>query len=476
MAQRWVNAGLHWLLQLPPSLIWLACTCLSLAIASDLGNSFATAPHFGGPIVALAMLLAWVSMFLCALIALTQADSVRSQHQHRGYWRGLLALLPLGILVVWSLWTGLQSLRVIAVDIPRDLTSSAYYGSDEMYYAQYNAWLVLHGQNPYVGDRLAPALRHFATEQVTPLRRPPFANPLQPPTTAQLHTIVQSYLANPAKPPPQIEPATTHSYPALSFLLAVPSVWAGLPTLGYAQFAALLALMLGIIALSPARWQPYMVLLCLLDVDGIRSVASSDFAIWTTVGAAVTWWLGITANSMPRRRWWAAGALGAVCAVQQTAWFFAPFYLVWAWRERGWRALLLEGSAAAGVWLAINLPWIIASPRAWLGSLALPMTLPLFPTGGGIVGLGLSGALPLFAPLVYTLLEVVAYGALLVVYAQRWWQRLPLSGLVLPLAPLLCAWRSPSRYFILVPFLALMALVLTWRRDHQHLDEAAAVD
>lgn len=129
---------------------------------------------------------------------------------------------------------------------------------------------------------------------------------------------------------------------------------------------------------------------------------------------------------------------------------------------------------AAGAFVVINLPWMIASSGEWLRSLALPMTLPLFPTGGGLVGLGLGGALPLFPAAAYTALELLAYALLLVCYA-RWLPRLPYAGMLLPPAALLLAWRSPSRYFILLPFLAIVALVLSERCRAHAVPDASSI-
>jgi uncharacterized membrane protein len=162
------------------------------------------------------------------------------------------------------------------------------------------------------------------------------------------------------------------------------------------------------------------------------------------------------------RPWLPAIALGVICAVQQTAWFFAPFYLVWVWRTYGVKRAISEEGVAVGAFFLINLPWSISAPGPWLHSLVLPVTLPLFPTGGGLVGLGLGGTLPLWPPLVYAMLEIGGYLGLLALYA-RWFARLPFAGLLLPMVALLLAWRSPSRYFILLPFLAILALVLSWK-------------
>lgn len=452
------RAARDWLLGVPATAALAAGAGLALNAASDLGNSFGAAPRFGGPLVAVATLAAFAGLFALGLWATAAHPTAPLPGRLR--W----LTLPLAALVLWS---GVQSLRVVVADYPRALASPAQYGSDELYDAQYNAHLLLSGVNPYAGDHLAGALRAFDSDQVTPIRAAPYSDPLRPPTAGELRAIVAAYLADPAGPHPNLNPATTHSYPALSFVLAAPSVWLGLPTLGFGQVAALLALIVGIALAAPARLRVIAVALCLLDVDGIRSVAGSDLAIWTAAGVALVW-------ALRERPWAAAVALGAVCAVQQTAWLAAPFYLLWAWRARGGRAAAREGAAAVGIFAALNLPWIVASPGPWLTSLALPVALPLFPTGGGLVGLALGGALPLWSPAVYAALEGLGYLGSLLAYA-RWSRRAPLAGLVVPTTALLLAWRSPSRYFILLPLLIALAVALRWRAADKHAAHGAPV-
>jgi uncharacterized membrane protein len=154
--------------------------------------------------------------------------------------------------------------------------------------------------------------------------------------------------------------------------------------------------------------------------------------------------------------------LGMACAIMQLAWIAAPFYLVWVWRAHGRAEAVRRGAAALAAFLVINLPWIIASPGAWLSSLLLPMSLPLLPDGSGVIGLSLTGILPLAPSWVYSLLELAALAGGLLWY-WRAWPRYPLAGLILPLVPLFFAWRSPERYFELLPILALLAAVLTIR-------------
>ncbi|HEV2461577.1 MAG TPA: hypothetical protein VGS80_24745, partial [Ktedonobacterales bacterium] len=154
--------------------------------------------------------------------------------------------------------------------------------------------------------------------------------------------------------------------------------------------------------------------------------------------------------------------LGAACTIKQTAWLAVPFYVVWVWRERGAAEAGRRALIVAGVFLAINAPWIAASPGAWLTSMSLPVSLPLLPDGSGIVGLSLSGLLPLAPSWVYGVLETLAFAGAVVWY-WRAAPRYPLAGLVLPLLPLFFAWRSSERYFVLLPLAGLLALALTLR-------------
>ncbi len=449
-----IAAAWRWLEDVPAPLVLAALAAFALNALSLVDISFSTAPRVGGAGIAvlkLALVLALFALATCATI-MPSLPAPAWPGRARG---SLVALVALGVL-----WSAGQSVPVI-LRWPQAVATPQHYGSDEMVYAHYNAWLVLHGQNPYDGERLSGALRYFAVDQITPLRTGAFRDPLHPPTLEQTRALVATFLTNPAAPPPEIAPATTHSYPALSFLIAVPSVWAGLPTLGYAQIAGLLALIALILIVTPPRWRIVAGVLCLVDADGLRSVATSDFAIWTALGVGLIFALGF--GRRHPHPILAAMFLGMACAVQQTAWFFAPFVLIAIWRKRGMRAAMYEGALALGAFLLINLPWIILSPREWLRSLVLPMTLPLFPTGVGLVGLGLGGALPLFPPIVYAILEVVAFAGALAAY-WRWHDRFPYAGMILPLAAVMLAWRSPTRYIILLPFLAILAAALAARR------------
>jgi uncharacterized membrane protein len=167
---------------------------------------------------------------------------------------------------------------------------------------------------------------------------------------------------------------------------------------------------LGVIVwVAPPRWRLVIALLALTVTDGAREVAGSDFEIWPLFFLALAW---VSA----RHRWRSALALGAACAIKQTAWLAAPFYFVWVWRRDGAEEALRRTGIAAGFFALVNLPWIVASPGAWLASLFLPVSLPLLPDGSGLIGLSLTGVLPLFPPMVYSILEVAALAVALLWY------------------------------------------------------------
>jgi uncharacterized membrane protein len=157
--------------------------------------------------------------------------------------------------------------------------------------------------------------------------------------------------------------------------------------------------------------------------------------------------------------------LGAACAIKQTAWFAAPFYLVYVWRSYGPREAVRRGGIALVGFLALNLPWLLISPRAWLSSLTLPMSLPLFPEGKGAIMLALSGA-TLPPSWVFGILELAVL-ALALAWYWRACRTYPFAGLPLTFLPLVFAWRSPERYFALLPALALVALILTLHIDRR---------
>jgi uncharacterized membrane protein len=324
-----------------------------------------------------------------------------------------------------------------------------------MYYNHYDALLVLRGVNPYVGDHLVDAVNLFHTEGYTPIARGRFSDVRHYPTDAAYDAPLAEYLAHPRQPPPEVEPRTVHSYPAGAFLVDVPFLWAGLPTIAFPQVVLFLLLGIALVVAAPPEARIAVVVLVLAARTASAQVTGWDFDIWPLALVIGAWLLS-------DRRVASSLLLGAACAFKQTIWFVAPFYLVWVWRIYGGREAARRGAIALAGFVAINLPWMIASPREWFASLWLPVSLPLFPGGSGIISLSLAGTLPLWPSWVYGVLELVALAG-----AVAWYWRVQprylFAGLLLSYVPLLMAWRSADRYFFLLPLAAVAVLVPTLR-------------
>lgn len=199
-----------------------------------------------------------------------------------------------------------------------------------------------------------------------------------------MRAVARNFSQHPHSPPPELDPRTFHSYPAGAFLVDVPSVWLGLPSMGLAQILLFIALSVAIVAAAPPETRLALTAVLWANPTLVQRVVNGDFDIW--------WLAALIAAWMLRERRWSSGALlGVACAVKQTAWIAAPFYLIWVWREHGFSEALRRTGIALATFLVINLPWILLSPRAWLESLLLPLSLPLLPDGSGLIALGQAG-------------------------------------------------------------------------------------
>lgn len=260
--------SLHRYLMLAPLQIVLAgCGCMALAGSSDLANTY-NSPRQGGSVVALLLFASLSLAFLLFVVACR--SEVFAQLRRR---RQLLRWLIYPVLI-WAFFTAYQTTTIVLRGVEDSLGATAVrYGSDDMYFNHYNAWLVLHGDNPYVGDRLAAALSYFGVTAYTPLARGRFSDPRHYPSQAEMDAVIRQYLAHPEIVPPEVDPNTTHSYPAGAFLVDVPSVWAGLPSVAFAQLLLLLLLFWLIYYSAPPVWQPMVLVLLLSLADGARQVA-----------------------------------------------------------------------------------------------------------------------------------------------------------------------------------------------------------
>jgi len=241
----------------------------------------------------------------------------------------------------------------------------------------------------------------------------------------------------------------TYNYPALSFLVVAPFVALGLDDIRWVFLGELIILALVAIARLPLAWRP----MALATIVGNAIVFRQEILagidpLWTLL--MIAGWLALG------RAWLSAVLIGLAFAARQTAWFVAPFYVILVWQRFGRREALRRAVVAGAVALAVNLPFFVLAPAAFIEGVTAPLLGPLEPDGVGLVRFGLAGVVPLFSRGVYGGLALVVFVALLVAFV-RWRRAVTSAALVWPFVPLYFAWRSLQNYFVLASLFALVA-------------------
>lgn len=312
---------------------------------------------------------------------------------------------------------------------------------------------LLTGHNPYVSVDLVSAIRRYGQrpQDTTPLGRGAFA-PLYPhqyPTPAEMNRV---FATEPVGQPERVLEFESHvSYPALAFLPLVPFVWAGMPSVVFFFALCFFALATMLVFSVPPHQRLWVGLLILADLPLLNATVGGVLDVFYILLLFVAW------------RWWRRPVLstiflGLALAAKQLAWFFVPFYALYIWRERGWREALSRVVGAGAVFALINGPFILNNPRAWLAGVLAPQVDPMFPLGSGLVGLSVSGLLPLAPSAVYAALYGLAIVACIVWY-WRFGRGMPEVALVLAVLPLFFAWRSLTTYFYFVSLPAVVLLI-----------------
>jgi Glycosyltransferase family 87 len=299
------------------------------------------------------------------------------------------------------------------------------------------AALLLQGRNPYTDSDIVHLVRQYPIEPnwTTPLRVGQFANRLDYPSYTELSSVLDTDLK--AGHAPEFESKV--SYPPLSFLTLVPFVW--LNIFNVLPFYLLCYLVLLVIAWKVVRpeLRPWVVLLWLANVSMWSSVVGGNLDIFNILLIVLSWLLR-------ERRWWSALLLGLALATKQLTWFFIPFYMIMVWRQYNFMEVVRRLAIAGGVALAINLPFILWNPHAWLAGIMAPIADPMFPLGVGIIGLSFTPLLPILPSWVYTVLEIGAIPLVMLWYWHLCKER-PEAAMLLAVIPLFFAWRSLPSYF-----------------------------
>ncbi|HET8907978.1 MAG TPA: glycosyltransferase 87 family protein [Ktedonobacterales bacterium] len=346
-----------------------------------------------------------------------------------------LLVVPLGIA---------QTAKIVGASF-----SAPEYANDGTTLDHYAAQQLLEGHNPYASSDIVSAVRflHQDPAHTTPLRQGEFGSraPTQYPSPDELRTV---FAQQPVGRPDSVHAFESRvSYPALSFLVLVPFVWAGLPSVVLFFALCLLALSILMVRLVPTDCRIWVGLLILADTPLLNATLVGDLDVFYVLLLFVAW------------GWWQRGgvstiALGLALAAKQLAWFFVPFYVLFIWRRRGPREALTRLAGAGVVFAGINTPFVINNPGAWLRGVLAPQIDPMFPLGNGLIRLSLAGVLPLAPSSVYLALEVLAILACIFLY----WREGRTSrgtGFALAVLPLWFAWRSLTTYFYFVTLPAL---------------------
>ncbi len=381
---------------------------------------------------------------------------------------------PRGRVGVWAMrWALVLSLGVGALgvmQVARSISGSFqhhYYTNDGTTLDQWAAIRLIHGQDPYQNSSFIAALRALGQVPAasTPLRLGAFAanSWLEYPTELQLQALA---LAAPTTTStgtignyaPEFEGQV--SYPAFAVLSLVPFVAIGLSSVLLSAVICLALFAWAALRAVDPRARPWLALLILADIPMLNSVltASLDVTVMLLTFLVWLWW---------DRPWLATLMLGLDLATKQQAWFFALFFVIFVWRQAGWRPALIRLAGAIAIFVAINLPFFVVDPHAWLRGVLAPLQDPMFPMGRGIVELAVARWIPLWPNHVYTVLELVALLLGLLWYAWRGARTVPILGLMLAMLPLWFAWRSLTSYFDFIA-LPMLALWLAWYWPNTH--------
>ena len=158
-----------------------------------------------------------------------------------------------------------------------------------------------------------------------------------------------------------------------------------------------------------------------------------------------------------------AGVLGVACAMKQQPTFIVPFLAIWLWHERDSLTEFARlGSACAavggGAFLALNLPFIISDPAAWVTSVFTPLggsDAPLESVGVGLAAFKSAG-LDLPRWLFRLCTAVMGVGAFAAYW--RWFEQLRWAAWIAPAIILFFAPRSLPSYVNTVVPLVMLAL------------------
>ena len=315
------------------------------------------------------------------------------------------------------------------------------YGTDEIAFDQYAAQLALHGIDPYLHSMAAA----FPLFHVSP----------------NGYTFLLTG-----------HPVTTLSYPALSFEAYLPLLALGVTTQTavWVDVAAWALGALVLYAVLPRKLAPLAAVIVSLDVFTAYAVGGITDALFVPllIGAAAGW--DRFAWTRGPAAWRGPILMGLALAVKQTPWLIVPFVVTGivleSRRLHDWSQAARDGlryaAIAAAAFLVPNLPYLLASPGAWLSGVLTPVLAQTVPTGQGLISLSLSLPVGGGSLRAYNVAALVVLAAILACYVATYPVLKP-AAFILPSIVLFFASRSSGSYLVMLIPAAVAAAVTTQR-------------
>ncbi len=320
-------------------------------------------------------------------------------------------------------------LLVLGVAAAVVLRGTLGYNTDEAAFDQGAGTLLLHGHDPY-GANLTGALTAFDT-----------------PSPFLTYTMSGGFISS-------------YGYPAFPMLLVagVLQLAGGSHVVSVAYIFVVMLLTVYLFKVLPEGRRGAAVILCVafpilssFAIAGVNETLAMAFLVpvavrWTSTGHGGVLSRGDRLRSV---------CLGLAAAANQLTWFIAPFLVFGIYllrrgelgARRARRVTLSYLGVAAAAFAAVNVPFILWGPTAWLHGVLMPLTTAAIPAGQGIVDLTLylrwgGGAID-----AYDYAAACLYAALLILYLARF-RTLARACFLLPLAALFVSSRSLGSYWL----------------------------
>lgn len=229
----------------------------------------------------------------------------------------------------------------------------------------------------------------------------------------------------------------SYSYPALSFLIFIPAYMLKLD-LNIMSLLFFILVLLFLVIETPLylRIIPFLILF-----------TNTIMLHYTYFGVFDIIWVFFTLIAIKYfydGKYRVSGVFyGLALSVKQIMWYSIPFILVWLLKIKKAKVFI---TSAIGVFLAINLPFIVMNPIAWFKGVLTPIREEMVPMGYGLSSLIYLEWVDLIREW-FTLAQIVLILASLALYYINYEKVKDVAWLV-PVIFLFFGWRSFLNYFI----------------------------